>query len=398
VDRDWREHRDNGRQAKRSELWITLAIAADWPQSSTQIAGNLLGLSALCLSQWALAEIGVRAGWRLQLITGFPLLMQILYNASGQPFDFVWIVSAISLLQTSLSMITGRSALSAWREKRIPQAWRLGGVAAFLLLQTQNVPSPWAILAPTITPLGSISLYSVATVLVSSVLTAVVILGLGATHQRLASELEAARAVQQLLLPKSLRREVEAIYLPASEVGGDFYFTESADDGMLIVVGDVSGKGLKAAMIVSVLLGALRARRSNQPAAALAELNRVAVATLSGSGFVTAVAAWIEKDRVTLANAGNPAPYAAGAELPVESGLPLGVVPEIEYTQGEFARPEQLTFVSDGVVEAASAAGELFGFDRTREVSAHSAREIAEAARAWGQNDGITVVTVRRSG
>jgi serine phosphatase RsbU (regulator of sigma subunit) len=325
-----------------------------------------------------------------------PLLLQLLYNASGQPFRFIWIVAAISLLQSSLAAAAAAKARAAWRDSKKAQVWRLAGVAVFLLLQTQNVPSPWVVLAPVDTPLGLLSLYSVATVLVSGVLTATLILGLGATHQRLSSELEAARAVQQLLLPRSMRREVEAIYLPASEVGGDFYFTESVDGGLFVVVGDVSGKGLKAAMIVSVLLGALRARRSNRPAEALAELNRVAAASLAGGGFVTAIAARIEDGQVTIANAGNPAPYAAGVELEVECGLPLGIALDSEYAEREFARPEQLTFVSDGVVEASNAAGDLFGFERTRELSDRPATEIAETARAWGQNDDITVVTIRR--
>ncbi|HBY64121.1 MAG TPA: hypothetical protein DEH78_30225 [Solibacterales bacterium] len=381
-----------------TNFWVTLTVAGDWPHSVTLFAGNLLGLGAYSLAQWALAETGVPAGWRLHLVTAIPLLAQILYNALGQPFDFLWVVAAISLLQSVLAGIAAWRAWGAWRDRRRPSAGRLALVAAFLFLQTQNVPSPWSLLAPVDTPLGSLSLYSLAVVVVSGIVTALLILDLGAAHQRLSSELDAARAVQQLLMPKSLHREVEAVYLPAAEVGGDFYYAESAGDGLLVVVGDVSGKGLKAAMFVSVLLGALCARRSNRPSATLAELNRAAVAALGGMGFVTALAAWIQPDRVTIANAGNPAPYAGNRELPVLPGLPLGLVSEAEYDESEFARPEQLTFLSDGVAEAANAHGELFGFDRTREISMQSAHAIAEAARAWGQNDDITVVTVRRTG
>jgi serine phosphatase RsbU (regulator of sigma subunit) len=79
-------------------------------------------------------------------------------------------------------------------------------------------------------------------------------------------------------------------------------------------------------------------------------------------------------------------------------GLPLGVVTGTVYDESEFSLDTQLTLVSDGVIEAANTRGELFGFERTAALSKHSAQEIAQAARAWGQNDDITVVTVRRSG
>jgi len=83
----------------------------------------------------------------------------------------------------------------------------------------------------------------------------------------------------------------------------------------------------------------------------------------------------------------------------VSPGLPLGVSKQAEYCETQCVLPpgEQLTIVSDGVLEAADENGELFGFDRTREISGKSAHQIAEAARAWGQNDDITVVTVRRA-
>ena len=92
--------------------------------------------------------------------------------------------------------------------------------------------------------------------------------------------------------------------------------------------------------------------------------------------------------------------FAGGArhrELEVATGLPLGIAPGVTYDEST-ASGSHFTFVSEGVVEAENAQRELFGFDRTREISGQSAQEIAEAARAWGQNDDITVVTVRRHG
>ena len=221
-------------------------------------------------------------------------------------------------------------------------------------------------------------------------------------RQRMSGELASAAEVQSLLLTSlpaagDLFR-IEPVYLPASEVGGDFYqILERADGARVVLVGDVSGKGLKAAMLVSVCVGILRREESSSPGEILTALNR-GLAGRTGGGFVTCCCARFDADgNVTIANAGHPSPYCDGREVAVEGGLPLGIVPGVEYA--EFVtRGEQFTFVSDGVVEAANAAGELFGFDRTREMSGKSAAEIATAAKAWGQNDDITVVTVGRKG
>ena len=152
-------------------------------------------------------------------------------------------------------------------------------------------------------------------------------------------------------------------------------------------------------MLVSVIIGALLNRRSNQPAEVLAELNNAMAGQIEG-GFVTCCAVLLQSNGwVLAANAGHIAPYVDGAEVAVEAGLPLGVVPEVSYVEAGFMLEleTQLMLVSDGVVEAANAEGELFGFERTREISGKSAQEIADAAKAWGQNDDITVVTVRRN-
>ncbi len=218
---------------------------------------------------------------------------------------------------------------------------------------------------------------------------------------RLAGELEAARLVQSLLFnaPASASgtATIDAVYEPAHEVGGDFHWSRVEPGGaVLAVVGDVSGKGLKAAMLVSVVIGILRNEKSSQPAQLLLALNN-GLAGHTGGGFVTCCCARFDPDgTVTIANAGHLAPYCDGRELEVEAGLPLGIAPGVEYVES-VTRGERFTFVSDGVVEAENARRELFGFDRTREISTQSAQQIAEAAKAWGQNDDITVVTVRRA-
>jgi hypothetical protein len=226
-------------------------------------------------------------------------------------------------------------------------------------------------------------------------------------EERLAGEFEAARQVQQVLLPDALDQcpgfTVECIYRPADQVGGDF-FQQIGDGrgGMTIVVGDVSGKGLPAAMMVSVLVGAIRAEAAHGvgPADLLSSLNDRVMGRSNG-GFTTCLAAHITAHgQLTLANAGHPPPYLNGQEITIAGSLPLGIVAPVSYqVMSRTLTPgDRLTFVSDGVIEAQSKSRELFGFERTRAISRQPAADIAEAARAFGQSDDITVVTVEFSG
>jgi sigma-B regulation protein RsbU (phosphoserine phosphatase) len=220
-------------------------------------------------------------------------------------------------------------------------------------------------------------------------------------ERRQQEELAAAKEVQSLLLESPPQPhpeiQIETAYLPASAVGGDFYYVRGfADGSQVALVGDVSGKGLKAA---SACIGSLQREDSPSPAAILAGLNRT-LAGRVGGGFVTCCCVrYIPGGTVTVASAGHPAPWLDGREVALAAGLPLGIVTHAEYDEGSFAlaHGQQLTLVSDGVVEAENSQRELFGFERTRAISTQSAREIAEAAKAWGQNDDITVVTVRRN-
>jgi hypothetical protein len=217
---------------------------------------------------------------------------------------------------------------------------------------------------------------------------------------RLSSEFESARNIQSLLFPAESPVTpgfaVESVYFPASEVGGDFFQIMPANDGSLLVVaGDVSGKGLKAAMTVGAIIGALRGCPVRKPAEVLAHLNRVLHGQITG--FVTCTAALIAANgNMALANAGNLPPYCNGQELDVESGLPLGIAPDARYSETTFQLDpnDRLTFVSDGVVEATNERRELFGFQRTQAISTQSASAIAEAAKQFGQHDDITVLTL----
>jgi hypothetical protein len=216
-------------------------------------------------------------------------------------------------------------------------------------------------------------------------------------------EFEAAREVQERLVTPA--RDVpgfriESVYAPAKQVGGDFFrVLPGEDESLLIVMGDVSGKGLKAAMTVSAIMGALRGCDSRQPASILDFLNRVLHGQVSG--FVTCCVTHIATcGTMTFANAGNPAPNRNGQEMAVEPGLPLGMAAESCYAETcyKIAPGDRLTFVSDGVVEATDPQGELYGFDRTQAISSHSANAIAEAAARFGQGDDITVLSVIRVG
>ncbi len=216
-----------------------------------------------------------------------------------------------------------------------------------------------------------------------------------------AAELQAASTVQQLLLQSTSRLtpgfHVESVYLPASEVGGDFFFVSSAPDGSLTaIVGDVSGKGLTAAMRVAMILGVLRRETSRDPANILFGLNNALIAQ-GQLGFTTACCIRIAlSGEFTLANAGHIAPYLSGRELETPPALPLGLIAEQTYdlVSGRLALGERLVLLSDGVPEARSSAGELYGFERLSGLTGESAQDIATTAQRFGQEDDITVLTL----
>jgi sigma-B regulation protein RsbU (phosphoserine phosphatase) len=254
----------------------------------------------------------------------------------------------------------------------------------------------------------TVSLNQVSGILSTVSLALIMLLRATRTSRRqalLEGELAAAQQVQQVLVPEHAEPVpgfvVESAYQPAQQVGGDFFqILPTENDGLLLVLGDVAGKGLPAAMMVSLLVGAIRTAAEDSPAPEilLRRLNERLVGR-SGDGFSTALAAHITADgRATIANAGHLSPYLDGREIDLPGALPLGIASGVRYTSTEFYVPpgSRLTFYSDGVIEAQNAHGELFGFERGGLISTQPAAAIVEAAKEFGQSDDITVVTIAR--
>ena len=214
-----------------------------------------------------------------------------------------------------------------------------------------------------------------------------------------------ARVVQQVLIPENAPDipgyAIQSVYKPYGEVGGDFFqIIPVADGGVLVVIGDVSGKGMPAAMMVSLLVGTLRtlAHYTQSPGAMMAAMNQRLIGRSHG-GFTTCLVLRADPDgALTMANAGHISPYLAGRELALDTGLPLGIVWSPAYAETRFtiAPGEQLTMVTDGVVEARDRSGVLLGFERTTALSVQSAEAVASTAQGYGQDDDITVLTLTR--
>jgi serine phosphatase RsbU (regulator of sigma subunit) len=222
------------------------------------------------------------------------------------------------------------------------------------------------------------------------------------------SELAAAREIQRLMVPEALPAtpgyELESIYRPAAQVGGDFFQVIPLGGGQtLVVVGDVSGKGLSAAMIVSMLIGMLHtiSRISHDPAQIMAELNNRLYERKHG-GFITCLAVRLDPSgQVVLANAGHLPPWLNCSEIAFAGSLPLSIAAAAapETVTLEMRAGDQLILTTDGVVEARNAQGELFGFERIQTLLRQEASPLvlAEAAIQHGQDDDLTVISILRT-
>jgi hypothetical protein len=393
----------------RLDRWWYLAITV-----------QLVAISAYLYFEFLVSFLALRRRWTIRLLRYTapilaalgPALLLLGHSkvmgfvlAAATALSLIWIVGWLLFIFATLIAATWRRnfeagllliplvlSLIGWIEPALTGGmtdWEGHPYHSPLTLQAGPVPIHFAAIA------------DFAGLLVIVLIIFVRFLRIHRDQERASSELAAARSVQELMIPQEKLEtpgfEVESIYNPATEVGGDFYHVQSTGDGgLLVVIGDVAGKGLKAAMNVSMLMGALRRTPERSPAKILESLNRV----LTGSeSFTTCQAAWFgPSGELVLANAGHLPPYLNSQEIAVHGSLPLGVLPNTSYEEIRlYLHPgDRLLLLSDGVVEARLPSGELFGFDRVHNLSNQSAFYIADAAKEFGQEDDITVLTVRR--
>jgi serine phosphatase RsbU (regulator of sigma subunit) len=242
-------------------------------------------------------------------------------------------------------------------------------------------------------------------------------------RQRIEQELRVARLIQQTLLPKSLPEledyQIAAHYQPAREVGGDFYdFFELGDGRLGVVVGDASGKGVPAALVMASTRSVLRTiaqRAGVAPGAVLGQANEILYPDIPANMFVTCFYAILDPESGSLlyANAGHHLPYLCregGADELRATGMPLGLMPGMGYEEKEILLEigDSALLYSDGLVEAHNSEGEMFGFPRLRALVAEHAEEgslgdflleelYSFVGKSWEQEDDITLLTLRRS-
>jgi hypothetical protein len=227
-------------------------------------------------------------------------------------------------------------------------------------------------------------------------------------QRRMALDVKQAQEVQQVILPPARMTlpglEIESEYRPALEVGGDFFqiIPHPTDGSLLIVAGDVAGKGLRSGMLVALLVGAIRSTVdwSADPVVVLRALNNRLLGR--GDAQATCLALRIDADgEATLTNAGHLPPYLNGEPLAMEGALPLGMLAGTVFSVMNFklAEGDRLLLLSDGIAEARDADGRLFGFERVAQLlqSHPSTAELASAAQRFGQQDDISVISVTRT-
>src|SRR5215218_168741 len=210
-------------------------------------------------------------------------------------------------------------------------------------------------------------------------------------RERIEHELKVARSIQQASLPEKVPDlegwQITPFYQPAREVGGDFYDFFELEDGQLgLVVGDATGKGVPAALVMasarSMLRAVARALGYSSPGEVLRRVNDVLVTDIPPNMFVTCFCAVLDPERGSLryANAGHDLPYlhrSGGPEELRARGMPLGLMPGMEYEEQEIVLDagEVALFYSDGLVEAHGPEGHMFGFPRLRELVAKHGAE-----------------------
>ena len=243
-----------------------------------------------------------------------------------------------------------------------------------------------------------------------------------AERERLANELRVATLIQQQFLPRELPHlpewQIAAFYGPARAVGGDFYdFVELSDGRIGIAVGDVTDKGVPAALVMARTHSILRAEASRltSPGEILARANDLLVPEMPARMFVTCLFAVLDPPtgRIVIANAGHNLPFVRSGDDIRElraTGMPLGLMPGMRYdeVEGTIDAGSTVLLYSDGLVEAHDSARQMFGVDRLRdaltgeEAGSELLDRLLDTLRTFTgpeheQEDDITLVTLRRS-
>jgi len=242
-------------------------------------------------------------------------------------------------------------------------------------------------------------------------------------RERIEQELQVARRIQQALLPEATPTldgwEVAAYYQPAREVGGDFYdFLELPDGRLGLVIGDATGKGMPAALVMATTRGMLRAvaQPLDSPGEVLKRVNDALFPDIPPNMFVTCLYAILDSEsgRLVYANAGHDLPYlrhhGEGAHELRATGMPLGLMNEMSYEEKEAVLREgdSVLYYSDGLVEAHDPEGEMFGLPCLRALVAEHGEErslgdfllkelYSFTGEGWEQEDDITLLTLKRS-
>jgi phosphoserine phosphatase RsbU/P len=394
----------------REPVWAQLTLG------SVSVAANMLAQSSF---YFALARKQIPAVFRLLMgglfvCAAWPLAELLLRPQQALRLDTIhfFVIAPVSYLLLAILLGCG-PFVAFWPYKQIPRriraiaglsaAWGAVLVVFFLALAVEPFPGMselFQVWQSTLFPAQSLAQLCAVGVIIGFILRDQ--RQIAAQRASLAGEMQAASEIQHMLAPATIESapglSIEVAFHPMREVGGDFFLCRVLPDGrQRIVVGDVSGKGAAAAMAATLLLGASEERAGDSPAELLAHLNQVLRRKRLG-GFATCLCAEVATGgTTTIANAGHLAPYLNGSELTIDSGLPLGVIDATDYSEStiRLGTGDRLTVLSDGVVEAQSLTGELFGFDRTREISQQSAEQITAAAQAHGQQDDITVLTLQ---
>ncbi len=243
-------------------------------------------------------------------------------------------------------------------------------------------------------------------------------------RERIEQELQVARRIQQASLPKEVPElggwQISPLYRPAREVGGDFYDFHLLSEGKIgLVVGDATGKGVPAALVMSTTCGMLRlaAQNYSSPGEMLQRVNEALFPNIPPNMFVTCFYAILDPESGSLryANAGHDLPYVhrggGDAEELRARGMPLGLMPGMGYEEKQtiLQAGEAALFYSDGLVEAHDLKGEMFGFPRLRTLIAEHGDEEGSLGdflleelysfigEGWEQEDDITLLTLQRS-